>query len=797
MIRVIDRLVKAIRSAAVYNSDVQVAPACILWPDRDRQWEAIIPRMQIELPELFVFGEYDIEKRTGAAIWLRCVLAGKIPIENETPVENQVNEKQTSYRVAENIPIFYLPGFSRQDLRAVESCPDPLKPLAELQYRGVIWSQINAKDWTILSFLKSDQGGLGLDVAQDNNAKNAMQLALYRLLDEDISLLKGKRLDKDYFNILLTGGDPVRDLLQWLDQGDAFRSSRGENEWVAFVEVCKSQLAFNPQDDGQLSGAEKLAIHEGPWQSIWERYCEAPNRYPNIPANIHKCTMPLELFANAETHGGWPQWNESKEKDLRKALSALGDMPSHEARNRITDLDKSHRERRKLVWVELDKSPLALALRPLAILSEITANPLTAGSTKDLATGYSNMGWKADAAILQALSFVKKEDDFQAVTTAIRSIYMPWVEDSARYLQKQVDQSGYPGAIVSSRKTQSTADGECILFVDGLRYDLAQQLSELLTKRGYKVAGKASWAALPSVTATGKPAVSPVREFIEGGEANSDFEPSVKETAQSLKGGYHLKKLLKANGWIVLEKSESGDGNGHAWCEFGNIDHEGHERGWKLSRFITGLLSEISDRVGQLLTTGWKTVRIVTDHGWLLLPGGLPKIDLPTALVENKWGRCAVIKPGAVTEEHLFPWYWNPNQSIALANGISCFKAGEEYAHGGLSFQECLTLELIVKSGAPAKQESSAEIADVVWKGLRCKIAVEGDFAALFFDIRMKAGNPDDSVVMNVKPIDENGMGSVVVENEDLEGNEASIVLLDKDGRLIAQEKTIIGGGTD
>jgi hypothetical protein len=299
------------------------------------------------------------------------------------------------------------------------------------------------------------------------------------------------------------------------------------------------------------------------------------------------------------------------------------------------------------------------------------------------------------------------------------------------------------------------------------------------------------------VTGTGKPAVSPVLEFIEGEGANTDFEPSVKETGQSLKGGYHLKKLLKANGWIVLEKSESGDGKGRAWCEFGNIDHEGHARGWKLSKFITGLLSEISDRVGQLLTAGWKTVRIVTDHGWLLLPGGLPKIDLPIALVENKWGRCAVIKSGAVTEERVFPWYWNPNQSIALANGISCFKAGEEYAHGGLSLQECLTQELTVSPGTPTKQETSAEITDVVWKGLRCKIAVDGDFAALFFDIRMTAGNSDDSVVMNVKPINESGMGSVVVENEELEGSEATIVLIDKEGMLITQENTIIGGGTD
>ena len=170
--RLLDHLLKAVRDAAVFNPEVQVAPACILWPDRDRQWEAVIPALQAELPELLVLGDYAPEKRVGPAIWLRCVLAGRA--EGVSLPKGQT-------------PIFYLPGVSRQDLRAVESCPDHLKPLAELQYRGVIWSQSNAKDWTILAYLKSDQGGLGLDVAQDNDAKNAMQLALYRLLDEDVS----------------------------------------------------------------------------------------------------------------------------------------------------------------------------------------------------------------------------------------------------------------------------------------------------------------------------------------------------------------------------------------------------------------------------------------------------------------------------------------------------------------------------------------------------------------------------------------------------------------------------------
>ena len=229
----LDDLVRAVRNAAVFNPEVQVAPSCILWPDRDRQWKAVIPVLQAELSELIILGDYVPEKRIGPAIWLRCAIAGQAP-------EVSLPEDRT--------PILYLPGVSRQDLRAVESCPDRLKPLAELQYRGVIWSQINAKDWTILAFLKSDQGGLGLDVAQDNDAKSAMQLALYRLLDEEVDLLKGKRLDEDYFNTLLTGGDPIRDLLQWLDRGDAFQASRGENEWRAFVADLQIPTGVQPPE---------------------------------------------------------------------------------------------------------------------------------------------------------------------------------------------------------------------------------------------------------------------------------------------------------------------------------------------------------------------------------------------------------------------------------------------------------------------------------------------------------------------------------------------------------------------
>ena len=781
--RVLDHLLKAVRDAAVFNPEVQVAPACILWPDRDRQWEAVIPVLQAELPELMILGDYAPEKRIGPAIWLRCVIAGR--------AEDVSLPKDRT-------PIFYLPGVSRQDLRAVESCPDHLKPLAELQYRGVIWSQINAKDWTILAYLKSDQGGLGLDVAQDNDAKNAMQLALYRLLDEDVSLLKGKRLDKDYFNTLLTGGDPVRDLLQWLDQGDAFQASRGENEWKAFVEVCKSQLAFNPQAEGVLAGSTKLANHEGPWHAVWERYCEAPKRYPNIPAQIRKCRPPSDTIfwhMGDGSFDGWPQWNDDQEKKLHRDLLALSHMPAHEARKRILDLEKTHAPRRELVWAELGESPLALAVKYLAVIAEVTKTALAACSVADLQAVYATQGWRADDAVLSALACVDKTADIDAVTAAVRAIYLLWLEDSARYLQKLVDGADYPGGTIASAKAFAASKGECVLFVDGLRFDAARRLSAVLEARGCQVAEAMSWTALPSVTATGKAAVSPVRDLISGADDCGDFEPCVAATGQSLKGGYHLKKLLNDNDWKVLDRTENGDGQGNAWCEFGDIDHEGHDRGWKLAKHIDALIVEITDRITELLTAGWKRVRVVTDHGWLLLPGGLPKIDLPSALTDNKWGRCASLKPGATSEERLYPWYWNPNQYFALADGVSCFKKGEEYTHGGLSLQECLTLQLTVTRGESAQAAASVEFTDVVWKGLRCTVAVDGNFSGLSLDVRSQAGNSLSSVVVGSKPLKDNGTASVVVEDEDMEGREATVVLIDANGSLVAQIATVIGGG--
>jgi len=773
--KIVDRLINSVQQASVYNQDVQVAPDCILWPDRDRQWEVIVPRLQQEIPELFALGDYNPEKKTGPAIWLRCVIAGKI--EN-----SDVPTGKT--------PILYLPGISRQDLRAVETCQEHLKPIAELQYRGTIWSQVNSKDWTILAFLKSDQGGLGLDVAQDEKAKSAMQLSLYRLLDEKVDLLTGKRLDKDFFNTLLTGGDPIRDLLTWLDQDDVFRESHGKNEWNAFAEVCKSQLAFDPDKEGLLVGAKKLAEHTGPWKPIWDRYCEAPNRYPNIPNQIRKVQPPTDTFFWQMDNGefdGWPQWNEDRENTLRSELLKTGELPAHEGRKKIIKIAKDHVRRSSLIWSELGFAPLAIAVEYLVELAQITSNNLSAGTAADLANEYKGWGWKADYAVMKSLGPLSKADDLSAISMVINSIYLPWIEESALYLQKTWE--------LNPTLFEVNSNDECILFVDGLRFDCARRLIELIDSPGLSIEEQARWAALPSLTGTGKYVVAPIHESdtVKEDPDPYNFEPI---------SNYKFKKALKEAGWTIGEKNcpspkRASQEQFKLWVEYGNIDHEGHDRGWKLAKHLESMLIEIKEKVIELMSNGWKTIRIVTDHGWLLLPGGLPKTDLSSALTENKWGRCASIKLGAESKEKLYPWFWNNRHHFALAEGVSCYKKNQEFSHGGLSLQECLLLDIRVQSNIEDEiSEGTTVITDIVWKGLRCKVAVDGDFIGLTLDIRTHAGDKKSSIVMSPKPIKDTGIGSVVIEDEDLEGEQAIIVVTDEKGQLLAQHETVIGKGS-
>jgi hypothetical protein len=65
---------------------------------------------------------------------------------------------------------------------AIESCPRG--------YRGVFWSQVNAKDWTESAFLASKIGGLGLGVAPKRTLNDEGELQAW--LSEVEALIRQK-----------------------------------------------------------------------------------------------------------------------------------------------------------------------------------------------------------------------------------------------------------------------------------------------------------------------------------------------------------------------------------------------------------------------------------------------------------------------------------------------------------------------------------------------------------------------------------------------------------------------------
>lgn len=777
--RVLEHLLDALSKATEFNQNVQVAPAAILWPDKEKQWLSLSSELRKLLPQFLTLGEYKPKEKTGPAIWLKCMIARTLP-EADWPEEA--------------VPIIYLPDVSRQELRAVESCPKQLQPLAELQYRGTFWSQASGRDWTILAFLKSKDAGLCLDVSESNGCKEAMARALPQLAETPVSNLEGRRLEaSDFDHLLIT--DPVRDLLHWLNDPAGARQKWNDDQWGAFCSACKDEYSFDPQGEGELIGAERMGMKEGKWAQVWSRFAESPRLYPNIPDLLRKAEPQGQgdLFSDRIDKSSWPKINDGLESGLRKALLELKGISPHEASEKLKELEKSHGERRGWVWAQLGQSPLAFAIEYLASMVEHTATALTGSTPQDMGDLYAEKAWKVDKAVLKALACADSSEDMKAITAAIRAVYMPWLEGAAERLQSLVEKSSYPGHEGDNLKPISPGERECIVFADGLRFDVGQILKDELERKGFQVDISSRWASLPTVTATSKPAVSPVADKIAGNPGDENFQPRVAESNKPLNSN-SFGKLIEAAGIQYLGKEEGGDPMSKGWTECGELDHTGHEQGWKLAMRIDEEIKGIIERIEGLSNAGWRKMHVVTDHGWLLMPGGLPKQDLPKYLVETRWGRCAILKETTKSSDLLIQWRWSEDVHIALGRGISCFKAGMEYAHGGLSLQECLTPVLTVVLGGKAAE---AKIGDVKWMGMRCKFEVEDAGLGMKVDIRTKPADKNSSIIGGSVEIGDDNKASLLVDDDSYMGTAAVVVLLDHQERVIAKESTTVPGGEE
>ena len=764
----LDRLCEALRARDT-ALDGQARPAAILWTDPSRDWVPVLGLARQHLPELLTLGEYDPETRTGPAIWLRCVVDGPLK-EDVVPGDRP--------------PILYLPGVARQDLRAGMECPDALKPLVELMFRGTMWLQHNGSDWAARTFLGSKKA-LNLDVAGDQATNEALLRSLPEVVAQPIDNLRGHTLYADDFDKLLSG-DYIRDLLRWMSNPDETKATLGENRWSAFVNQCTSELGFNPDAEPDIVAGERLGTGEGGWAMVWQRFTEAPQGYPGVVDLLRRSRPSSGLFANGER---WPDLNDEQEDAARKTLSNIKAMPHNQACEAVRVLEDEHGKRRESVWARLGLSSIAEVLEPLARLADGAISALNGQTPDDMAKVYTDRGWKTDVAAWEAVAASTNQDE-GLVSEVVKHLLEPWLEQTTLNFQKAVERTPIPAK--GEQPTVKADDDMCLLFADGLRYDTGQRLVEKLEGRGCRVEGGHRWAALPTVTATAKPAVTPVVDEIIGTTLGETFEPEIEATGKKA-NAEELRKRMTARGYQVLDRETAlwpQNKPARGWIQAGEIDSLGHKMKARLARHLNEEIDRLVEQILNLLDADWASVRVVTDHGWLILPGGLPKVDLPRHLTKSRWARCAAIAGESSPDVPRLPWFWNGSATFACPPGIACFHSNEEYTHGGVSLQECLIPDLVVHR--VEGRQHRVEIRSVTWLGMRCLIEISPGGGKCAADLRLEhaAGK---SVVVKAKTVDADGSVNLLMDGDEYEQAQLVLVIIDEGNTILAQKPVKLG----
>ncbi|OZF29147.1 hypothetical protein CH296_18020 [Rhodococcus sp. 14-2496-1d] len=772
-----DVVAQALRDAAKYNADTSIPPAAVFWPDPDRVWEPFISVLQEAAP-ILVLGEYDLAMAQGPAIWIRAVLSATDSIELPPHLADR-NDR--------NPWVIYLPGHGRSSLSDFTTLDSAVSPLADVALRSNWWLSTHGQTaWTPHSFLGS-KNGAGLDIAGDAKTKSALMNVVDRLLTEDVDELRDMgRLDASRLHSLVMT-DSVRALLDWLDDPDGTKQTFEGARWDAFVEACRSVYGFDPTKDGQLTAAACLGAREGAWRQVWARFTENPGRYPRLPAVLDNARPAGDLFGGTDPHpDSWPSWNLEEEDQLRAALKDLNAQHDPgQTRTAVKELAASHLWREESVWGELGLAPLARAVGFLAELAEMSMTPARAGDLNAQVAWYAAEGHKIDDMALRAIGAATTASDRDAVCKTLTRIYDPWVEMTARTFQAAaVD--GYQGDT-----GLDVAAGTCVVFVDALRFDLAQRLAQSLTP--FRISVSSRLAAFPTVTPTGQPAVAPVAANFGAGQA---FDAADAE-GRSVRGQVFRSTLASAGvQYLNWRTAETGDVNKIGWTQTNTIDALGHDHGHALVDMLDQQLDLVAERIKCLLAAGWRQVVVVTDHGFLMPASAAIKVVLPLAVTEGdaaRKPRVARLKAGVTRPNFpIVPWTWDSSIEMVSAPGAAAFEAGTVYEHGGLSLQECVIP--VIEISAAAVTSGSTRIEGIRWTGQRCRVDFEPAEADVTAEVRLAPADPSTTVAGPKSPSEPGELKLLVDEEDAAEGTTAYVVLLSADGVIIAQHQTTVGG---
>jgi len=468
-------------------------------------------------------------------------------------------------------------------------------------------------------------------------------------------------------------------------------------------------------------------------------------------------------------------------------LKKTAKLAPREAAKNLKSLADSNAKRLEWIWNELGKAPLANAIQHLSTMAKLCVDDVPLSTIIELKAYYETFGYKADQHMRKAYAAVKTEKDKEAVKSIIQLVYQPWLENITVQFQKLVKSDT---TIFSGQKASEETE-QFVLFVDAFRYELAHEFADRLKKLKYQISLNSSWSAIPSLTPTAKPNVSPVAISVSESSSIKEFRPQLSNGKDLQTAAF--REQLANNGFKLITATRDIIANEKSWQEIGDIDTKGHSEQAEMVKYIDVMFDQIFEALDLAFEKGVKRIKIVTDHGWLLMPGGLPKTQLNEGLAETRWGRCALIKDGAVTDLLHLPWRWNPSVFIAYAPGINFFRINEEYAHGGISLHECLVPEMLIEN--PNSDSVEADITRVKWVNLKCTVETTDIPDGYKVDIRTKY-NDESTSVLEGSSKSKKVMGCTVtlMVDDAYEYQSATIILMDENDRILNKKPTTIGG---
>src|SRR3989338_1375083 len=129
------------------------------------------------------------------------------------------------------------------------------------------------------------------------------------------------------------------------------------------------------------------------------------------------------------------------------------------------------------LWAQQGHAPLTMALADLAVIAVAFLEPLAGGTPQEAASHYADSGWEIDASARSVMALAQQTELEKPIYAVLEALSRRWLEKQAGGFKALVKKHGYPEWTLPE-----VADGTVVLFVDGLRFDLARELEAALHK---------------------------------------------------------------------------------------------------------------------------------------------------------------------------------------------------------------------------------------------------------------------------------------------------------------------------